>query len=76
MMTTVALGVFMFTTVIVTLVVVLMLARRELVATGDVTITINDDPEKALTTPAGGTLLGTLSANRIFIPSACGGKGS
>jgi Na+-transporting NADH:ubiquinone oxidoreductase subunit F len=66
----------MFTTVIVTLVVVLMLARRELVATGDVTITINDDPDKALTTAAGGTLLGTLSANKIFIPSACGGKGS
>ena len=75
-MVTVALGVFMFTTVIVTLVVVLMLARRELVATGDVTITVNDDPDKALTTAAGGTLLGTLSANRIFIPSACGGKGS
>ena len=66
----------MFTTMIVTLVVVLMLARRELVATGDVTITINDDPDKALRTAAGGTLLGTLSANRIFIPSACGGKGS
>jgi Na+-transporting NADH:ubiquinone oxidoreductase subunit F len=66
----------MFTTVIVTLVVVLMLARRELVATGDVTITINDDPDKALTTAAGGTLLGTLSANKIFSPSACGGKGS
>ncbi|GMR24525.1 MAG: NADH:ubiquinone reductase (Na(+)-transporting) subunit F [Acidobacteriota bacterium] len=75
-MTTVVLGVFMFTTMIVTLVVVLMLARRELVATGDVTITVNDDPDKALTTAAGGTLLGTLSANRIFIPSACGGKGS
>jgi Na+-transporting NADH:ubiquinone oxidoreductase subunit F len=75
-MITIALGVFMFTTVIVTLVVVLMLARRELVATGDVTITINEDPDKAMTTPAGGTLLGTLSANKIFIPSACGGKGS
>jgi len=75
-MTTVVLGVFMFTTMIVTLVVVLMLARRELVATGDVTLTINDDPDKALTTAAGGTLLGTLAANRIFIPSACGGKGT
>ena len=75
-MITVGLGVFMFTSVIVTLVVVLMLARRELVATGEVTITVNDDPDKALTTAAGGTLLGTLSANRIFIPSACGGKGT
>ena len=75
-MITVGLGVFMFTSVIVTLVVVLMLARRELVTTGEVTITVNDDPDKALTTAAGGTLLGTLSANRIFIPSACGGKGT
>ena len=75
-MTTVALGVFMFTFVILALVALLMLARNELVATGDVTITINDDPGKALETSAGGTLLGTLAANRIFIPSACGGKGS
>ena len=75
-MITVVLGVFMFTSVIVTLVLVLMLARRELVASGEVTITVNDDPDKALRTAAGGTLLGTLSANRMFIPSACGGKGT
>ncbi len=75
-MITVGLGVFMFTFVIVSLVVVLMAARRELVSTGDVTIVINDDPAKALRTPAGGTLLGTLAANKIFIPSACGGKGT
>ena len=75
-MFTIGLGVFMFTTVIVTQVVMLMLARRELVATGDVTITVNDDPDKALTTAAGGNLLGTLAANKLFIPSACGGKGS
>ena len=75
-MTTVALGVFMFTFVILALVAVLMVARNQLVATGDVTITINDDPDKALRTSAGGTLLSTLAANRIFIPSACGGKGT
>ena len=75
-MVTVGLGVFMFTFVIVSLVAVLMVARRELVSTGDVTILINDDQTKALHTAAGGTLLGTLAANKIFIPSACGGKGS
>ena len=75
-MTTVILGVGMFTFTIVTLVGLLMLARRQLVATGDVTITVNGDPEKAFCTSAGGTLLGTLSANSIFIPSACGGKGT
>jgi Na+-transporting NADH:ubiquinone oxidoreductase subunit F len=74
--TTVILGVGMFTFTIVTLVGLLMLARHQLVATGDVTITVNGDPEKALRTSAGGTLLGTLAANSIFIPSACGGKGT
>ena len=75
-MTTVVLGVGMFTFTIVALVGLLMMARRQLVATGDVTITVNGDPDKALCTSAGSTLLGTLAANRIFIPSACGGKGS
>ena len=75
-MTTVVLGVGMFTFTIVVLVCLLMLARRQLVATGDVAITVNGDPDKALQTTAGGTLLETLAANRIFIPSACGGKGS
>ncbi|HSF13975.1 MAG TPA: NADH:ubiquinone reductase (Na(+)-transporting) subunit F [Vicinamibacteria bacterium] len=75
-MTTVALGVLMFTLVIVSQVAMLMWARRQLVATGNVTILINDDPDKTIATKAGGTLLGTLAANRIFIPSACGGKGS
>lgn len=75
-MATIGLGVFMFSFVIVTLVAFLMVARGKLVATGDVNIIVNDNPDQALRTPAGGTLLGTLSANQIFIPSACGGKGS
>ncbi len=75
-MTTIALGVFMFTFVIVTLVGFLMVARSKLVATGEVTIVVNQDPDKALRTAAGSTLLGTLAASKIFIPSACGGKGS
>ncbi len=75
-MTIVALGVFMFTFVIVSLVGVLMIARRELVATGEVSILINDDPDKAIKAPVGGTLLATLGASHIFIPSACGGRGT
>jgi len=66
----------MLTVVVVSLVGVLMLARRQLVATGDVIITVNGDAEKALQTSAGSTLLGTLADNQIFIPSACGGKGT
>ena len=75
-MTTVLLGVAGFTGVILALVVVLLYARKRLVATGEVTIRINDDPEHDICTAAGGTLLGTLAAQQLFIPSACGGKGS
>ena len=75
-METIGLGVFMFTAVILLLVAVLMLAKSKLVASGNVTIVINDDPDRAIRTHAGSTLLTTLAENKIFIPSACGGKGS
>jgi len=75
-MLTATLGVAVFVVVIVMLVVVLMVAKSKLVASGDVTITINEDPDKALVTPAGSTLLNTLAEHKIFIPSACGGKGT
>lgn len=74
MQTTIILGVLMFTVVIVGLVCLLMAARSRLVNTAAVTININD--EKDITIPAGGTLLGALAAEKIFIPSACGGKGT
>jgi Na+-transporting NADH:ubiquinone oxidoreductase subunit F len=75
-MPVIALGVTMFTGIIVSLVVVLLAAKAKLVSTGNVKITINEDPDKALQTPAGSTLLNTLAENKVFIPSACGGKGS
>jgi Na+-transporting NADH:ubiquinone oxidoreductase subunit F len=75
-MLTIILGVAVFVFVIVTLVIGLMIAKSKLVASGDVTITVNDDPEKAIVTAAGDTLLNTLGARKIFIPSACGGKGT
>ncbi len=75
-METVLFGVIGFTLVILGLVLVLMLARNRLVPSGEVTININGDPDKAITTRSGGTLLGTLADNQIFVPSACGGKGS
>ncbi len=75
-MTVAILGVVMFTVVILSLVAVLAVAKSKLVSSGEVTLTINDDPDKALKVAAGSTLLNTLSANKIFIPSACGGKGS
>jgi Na+-transporting NADH:ubiquinone oxidoreductase subunit F len=75
-MLTIIIGVTVFVVVIVSLVVLLMIAKSKLVASADVTITVNDDPDKAIITPAGNTLLNTLAAQKIFIPSACGGKGT
>ena len=73
---TVTLGMTMFTGVILTLVAAILFARRRLVSSGDVTIVINDDPNKAIKTSAGNTLLNVLADQKIFVPSACGGKGS
>ena len=49
---------------------------RSLLPGGAVEISINDDPDKTITTAAGGTLLSTLASSQIFIPSACGGQGT
>lgn len=70
------LGVGMFTVIIMVLVAIILVARAKLVSSGDVTITINNDPEKAITVPAGGKLLGALASSGIFVSSACGGGGS
>jgi len=72
---TIILGVIVFILMIVALVVVLMIARSKLVNSAEVTININHG-EQALAARAGGNLLNVLSENKIFIPSACGGKGS
>ncbi|WP_067521067.1 NADH:ubiquinone reductase (Na(+)-transporting) subunit F [Endozoicomonas ascidiicola] len=69
-------GVAMFTIIVLALVLVILAARSKLVSTGDVTIGINEDAEKAVTTSAGGKLLNTLSSAGVFLPSACGGGGT
>jgi Na+-transporting NADH:ubiquinone oxidoreductase subunit F len=75
-METIILGVSMFTAIVVALVLVILFAKSKLVSSGDVLISINGDPEKAVTTAAGGKLLGALADQGIFIPSACGGGGT
>jgi len=75
-MLAVPIAILVFTAVVLGLVLILMAARRQLVATGDVAIVVNDDETAPLQVPAGGTLLGVLTDSRILIPSACGGKGS
>lgn len=71
---TIALGVGMFTTIVVALVLFIIAARSRLVASGNVAIQING--EKTIHVPAGGKLLQTLAANNLFLASACGGGGS
>jgi Na+-transporting NADH:ubiquinone oxidoreductase subunit F len=75
-MTEILAGVTMFTAVVLALVAVLLGARRKLVQSGEVSIRVNDDPTKTMKVAAGDTLLGTLAGQKIFIPSACGGKGA
>jgi Na+-transporting NADH:ubiquinone oxidoreductase subunit F len=70
------LGVAMFTAIVLSLVIIILFAKSMLVASGDIKIDINDDPENSLTVPAGDKLLNTLSAQKIFLPSACGGGGT
>ncbi|HBO44249.1 MAG TPA: NADH:ubiquinone reductase (Na(+)-transporting) subunit F [Planctomycetaceae bacterium] len=70
------LGVAVFTVMVTGLVVVILAARSRLVPKGDVTIEINDDPDKAITVPTGQKLLGVLADRQIFVPSACGGGGT
>jgi Na+-transporting NADH:ubiquinone oxidoreductase subunit F len=72
--TVVLTSVVVFLTVILLLVAVLIYARKKLTPQGDVTISIND--EKEVVTSPGSSLLSTLSAEKIFLPSACGGGGT
>lgn len=71
---TIVTGTLLFFAVSVLLVAILLLAKKYLVPTGNVNIKINDD--KVVEVPTGGTLLSTLSDQKIFLPSACGGSGS
>lgn len=72
----VILGTVMFTLIIFFLVLVIVFARSRLVASGSVTIDINDNPEHRLTVPVGNKLMNTLAGNKIYVPSACGGGGT
>ena len=71
----IVLGVLMFTGVVLALVRIILWARAWLVASGDVTISVNDG-QKVLQVPAGGKLLGALANEGIFVSSACGGGGT
>ena len=67
-------GVVMFTGIVIALVAIILVAKSKLVASGNVTITVNE--QKQIEVPVGGKLLNALAENQIFVSSACGGGGT
>ncbi|MDR1006717.1 MAG: NADH:ubiquinone reductase (Na(+)-transporting) subunit F [Bacteroidales bacterium] len=67
-------GVVVFLVVILLLVAVLLYARAKLMPQGRVNININED--KDLSVQPGSSVLSTLSQEKIYLPSACGGQGT
>ena len=67
-------SIIVFLAVILLLVVILLVAKSYLVASGKVKVKINGDKE--LEVNSGASLLSTLAENGVYLPSACGGKGS
>lgn len=63
-----------FLLIILMLVALLLFAKSKLTNSGPVKLIINGNPP--IEVNAGGTLLATLSEQKIFLPSACGGGGT
>ena len=70
------LSVAVFSGLVLMLVLILNFAESKLLPQGDVTIEINGDSEKNITTRPGSTLLSVLAGQSVFLPSACGGGGT
>jgi len=67
-------SVVVFTAVIMLLVILLMVAAKKLMPQGLAKLKINGDREVEV--KPGSSLLGALSNEKIFLPSACGGGGT
>ncbi|MBM1003271.1 MAG: 2Fe-2S iron-sulfur cluster binding domain-containing protein, partial [Desulfofustis sp. PB-SRB1] len=67
-------GVGIFLAIQFVLVSLIVLAKRSLLPSGDITITVNDD--KQVSAKPGGKLLTKLADDGIILSSACGGGGS
>ncbi|GIS75924.1 MAG: hypothetical protein CM1200mP12_16430 [Gammaproteobacteria bacterium] len=70
------LGVIAFTVSVNLMVIVILISRKFLIATGNVEIQLNEDPDRILQVQAGDKLLQTLANEEMFLSSACGGKGT
>lgn len=73
-MLTAIVAIVIFLAVIWILVAILLYARKKLIPSGKVKITING--EKEIEHERGCSLLQALSDEKVFVPSACGGGGS
>ncbi len=67
-------GVGIFLVMTLLLVFILLVAKKYLVSSGNVTVTINND--KKVEVASGVPLLSAMATRDVFLPSACGGKGS
>lgn len=70
----VIISIIVFLFVVLLLVGLLIYARNKLSPQGKVTLSINEN--KTLEVAPGSSLLSTLADHKIYLPSACGGKGS
>ncbi len=68
-------AIVVFLIVMLFLVGILLYAKKKLTPSGSVKLDINDG-KRVLEVEPGGTVLNTLSNNKIFLPSACGGGGT
>jgi Na+-transporting NADH:ubiquinone oxidoreductase subunit F len=71
---TITLSVIVFLSITLILVGALLFAKAKLIPSGNVKVVVNG--EKEFESPIGGTVLGTLQSEGIFLSSACGGGGS
>lgn len=72
--TTIVTSVIIFFAFNILLVYIILFAKSKLMPSGTVKITING--QEQIEVEAGSTLLTTLSQQKIFLPSACGGGGT
>ncbi len=70
------LGVIAFTAAVNFMVIIILFSRKFLVATGNIKIELNNNPDRTLNVSAGGKLLQALASQDMFLSSACGGKGT
>lgn len=71
----VTISIAVFLIIMLLLVAVLLYAKKKLTPEGRVKLDINNG-DRVLETDPGSNILSTLSANGVFLPSACGGGGT